>query len=104
MAWWHLHIYVFIKLRIHKCIDSIILDEFKIKPCGNCDESAEASSGKSCCIGILSIGASLLVTPDNKARLTFKETPVFIKLVEIYPHAIEDLLLLRDRTMLDFDP
>ena len=28
ITWGHLHVYFFIKLRIHKYIDSIILDEY----------------------------------------------------------------------------
>src|SRR5947209_20465493 len=85
----HLHVHLFVKLRIHKCIDGVVLDEFEVEPCGNGDKCAEASSSQGRSVGTLSKVGGLLVTSDNKARLTFEETPVFIKFVEIYPHAIE---------------
>ena len=38
------------------------------------------------------MGIGLLVTLDDEMHLTFEETLMFIELVEIYPHAIKDLL------------
>ena len=94
IAWGHLHVHFFVKLRIHKCIDGVILNEFEVKPRSNGDKRAKASSSQGCSVGTLSKGIGLLVTSDDKTRLTFEETPMLIELVEIYPHVIKDLLLL----------
>ena len=79
---------------MYKGIDGVVLDEFEVEPCRNSNKCAEASSSQGRCVGILSKGAGLLVTSDDKARLTFNETPVFVELVDIYPHTIENLLFL----------
>ena len=82
MAGRHLHIDLFVKVRVYEGIYGIVLNYFQVKTSGDSHESPEATSGQGRGIRIL-FGSGLLVSAYYKAHLIFLEAPVFIELIDV---------------------
>ena len=104
MAQGYLHVDLFVKVYVYKCVYCIVLDHLKVETSGDGDECAKASSGECGGVRIL-LRAGLLISMYHEACLIFLEAPVFVELIDVDPYVVEDLrFLLSDGGSINFKP